>query len=519
MRFVPQHLRSLVPAGRLDIDSVGLLVLTQDGRIARQLIGEDSAIEKEYLVRVAHRAAARRCRPATLALLRHGLSLDGEALRPAEVEWLNDDQLRFVLREGKKRQIRRMCEAVGLQVLGLKRVRIGGVVLGELPAGQWRYLRVDERFVDGRAARRLVQVEVAAEQAEQADDDQVDRDDEVEQSRHDQDQDAGDQGDAAGRWRGSGSCECPEVVAAVWPPRCRAIRRPTRRRRSARQPSPRLPTTAPALRPSTPCYPRRCPRSDASPAHAARTRRWRGAARARPRRPDGLRQDAAALAIAAALAPRRAGRDRQRRFGAGLPRHGHRHRQAERRRARRGAAPPDRHHRSGASAIRRRASSPTRARLIAEIRARGRWPLLVGGTMMYFKALVDGLDALPAADAASAPRSTPRRARAAGRRCTRELARVDPATAARLAPNDRSASSARSRSRAERHAAVGAGTRAPRRAAAPPLIALEPARPRLAARAHRARFDAMLADAKHRKKQPETSHDDQGHRRRDDFAW
>ncbi|HSC64417.1 MAG TPA: pseudouridine synthase [Caldimonas sp.] len=146
IRFMPQHLRSLVPAGRLDIDSVGLLVLTQDGRVARQLIGDDSAIEKEYLVRVATRSGAPL--PAEgLALLRHGLELDGEALLPALVEWVNDDQLRFVLQEGKKRQIRRMCDAVGLQVLGLKRVRIGAVMLGALPSGQWRYLRLDERFV------------------------------------------------------------------------------------------------------------------------------------------------------------------------------------------------------------------------------------------------------------------------------------------------------------------------------------------------------------------------------------
>ena len=62
------------------------------------------------------------------------------------VEWLNDDQLRFVLQEGKKRQIRRMCEAVGLKVIGLKRVRIGRVMLGDLPVGQWRYLRADEVF-------------------------------------------------------------------------------------------------------------------------------------------------------------------------------------------------------------------------------------------------------------------------------------------------------------------------------------------------------------------------------------
>ena len=144
-RFLPMHLRSLVPAGRLDIDSVGLLVLTQDGRIAKQLIGENSPIEKEYLVRVAS-PEGQPLSDEGLALLRHGLSLDGETLREAQVEWVNADQLRFVLREGKKRQIRRMCEAVGLQVLGLKRVRIGRVMLGDLPPGQWRYLRADEGF-------------------------------------------------------------------------------------------------------------------------------------------------------------------------------------------------------------------------------------------------------------------------------------------------------------------------------------------------------------------------------------
>ncbi|CAM5795750.1 pseudouridine synthase [Rhizobacter fulvus] len=144
-RFLRSHLNHLVPAGRLDIDSVGLLVLTQDGRIAKQLIGEDSEIEKEYLVRVAS-VDPRGLSDAGLALLRHGLELDGEELRPAHVEWVNDDQLRFVLTQGKKRQIRRMCEAVGLQVLGLKRVRIGNVMLGDLPTGQWRYLRADERF-------------------------------------------------------------------------------------------------------------------------------------------------------------------------------------------------------------------------------------------------------------------------------------------------------------------------------------------------------------------------------------
>jgi len=137
----PGHLRGLAPAGRLDIDSTGLLVFTQDGRVARRLIAHDSEVEKEYLVRVEGTLA-----PAGLALLNHGLELDGERLKPARVSWQNEHQLRFVLRQGKKRQIRRMCELVGLKVTGLKRVRTGSVPLGKLPAGKWRYLRNDERF-------------------------------------------------------------------------------------------------------------------------------------------------------------------------------------------------------------------------------------------------------------------------------------------------------------------------------------------------------------------------------------
>lgn len=175
LRFHGGQLQHLVPAGRLDVDSTGLLVMTQDGRIARQLIGEDSVMEKEYLVRVAYtgqtnpraehdpratytplaaldsdapvREDVRSVFPAAkLELLRHGLTLDGEPLKSAQVQWQNPEQLRFVLTEGKKRQIRRMCEQVGLKVLGLKRVRIGRVQLGQLPAGQWRYLLPHERF-------------------------------------------------------------------------------------------------------------------------------------------------------------------------------------------------------------------------------------------------------------------------------------------------------------------------------------------------------------------------------------
>ena len=154
IRFSPAQFKGLAPAGRLDIDSVGMLVMTQDGRVARQLIGEDADMEKEYLVRVtcagpqgdiavnvqAHFPAAQMQR------LRHGLSLDGKPLKPAQVEWQNPEQLRFVLKEGKKRQIRRMCEQVGLKVVGLKRIRMGRISLGALPVGQWRYLGPQESF-------------------------------------------------------------------------------------------------------------------------------------------------------------------------------------------------------------------------------------------------------------------------------------------------------------------------------------------------------------------------------------
>ncbi|MBK8338018.1 MAG: pseudouridine synthase [Sterolibacteriaceae bacterium] len=141
IRFKRGHLRGLAPAGRLDIDSTGLLVFTQDGRIAKRLVGEDSKVEKEYLVRVEGTLDDK-----GLALLNHGLSLDDKKLKPAHVSWQNEHQLRFVLREGKKRQIRRMCEQVGLTVTGLKRIRIGSVTLSKLPVGNWRYLRPDETF-------------------------------------------------------------------------------------------------------------------------------------------------------------------------------------------------------------------------------------------------------------------------------------------------------------------------------------------------------------------------------------
>lgn len=131
----------LAVAGRLDIDSQGLLIFTQDGRLAKKIIGENSEVEKEYLVRYKGTVTKEK-----LKLLSHGLELDGKKLKPAKVEILNEDQLKIILQEGKKRQIRRMCEMVDLRVIGLKRVRVGNLRLGKLPEGKWRFLEKDEKI-------------------------------------------------------------------------------------------------------------------------------------------------------------------------------------------------------------------------------------------------------------------------------------------------------------------------------------------------------------------------------------
>lgn len=138
----PRALHNMAVAGRLDIDSQGLLVFTQDGRIAKQLIDKDSPVEKEYLVRVTGPKNVDQ-----IPRLQNGsLELDGQRLKRARAEWINEDQLRIVLREGKKRQVRRMCELVGLQVRALKRVRVGSIRLGQLPEGHWRFLEPGESF-------------------------------------------------------------------------------------------------------------------------------------------------------------------------------------------------------------------------------------------------------------------------------------------------------------------------------------------------------------------------------------
>lgn len=141
IKFNPQHAFGLAPAGRLDIDSVGLLILTQDGVVAKQIIGENSIINKEYIVKVKGTIIKN-----GLQLLNHGLSLDDQPLLPATVTYEGENTYRFILNQGKKRQIRRMCELVGLKVVHLKRIRIGKVRLGALPRGQWRYLAPYEKF-------------------------------------------------------------------------------------------------------------------------------------------------------------------------------------------------------------------------------------------------------------------------------------------------------------------------------------------------------------------------------------
>jgi 23S rRNA pseudouridine2604 synthase len=137
---IPGRDASLAPLGRLDMDSRGLLILSDDGVLAKAVIGPASNLDKEYLVRVTgqitERAVSRLC---------HGLSLDGRQLKPAKVTQIQRDALRFVLREGRNRQIRRMAELVGLYVTDLYRIRIGPVHIGDLPEGRWRALTLSER--------------------------------------------------------------------------------------------------------------------------------------------------------------------------------------------------------------------------------------------------------------------------------------------------------------------------------------------------------------------------------------
>jgi 23S rRNA pseudouridine2604 synthase len=130
----------LAPLGRLDQDSRGLLILSEDGVLAKALVGEHSKLDKEYLVRVDGEISE-----AKLARLRHGLALDGKQLKTAKITQIEPQRLRFILNEGRNRQIRRMCEAVNLEVTDLLRLRIGPLKLGDLHEGKWRMLLNEER--------------------------------------------------------------------------------------------------------------------------------------------------------------------------------------------------------------------------------------------------------------------------------------------------------------------------------------------------------------------------------------
>ena len=137
---IPDRDTRLAPVGRLDMDSRGLLLLSEDGVVAKAVIGPASELEKEYRVIVSGTLSE-----AKLARLRHGLELDGRRLRSAEVKLMGEQRLNIVLREGRNRQIRRMCDLVELKVLDLFRVRIGPIRLGDLPEGRWRVLTAQER--------------------------------------------------------------------------------------------------------------------------------------------------------------------------------------------------------------------------------------------------------------------------------------------------------------------------------------------------------------------------------------
>lgn len=150
MDLIPQGKR-LYPVGRLDIDSEGLVLLTDDGDLTQRLTHPSQEHEKEYLVLVEGHPNSH-----TLQRLQEGIALDDGLTWPAEVRVLGQESggtwLRFVIHEGRKRQLRRMCQAVGHPVRRLIRIRIGPLRLGELSVGQYRRLTKEETFLLRRAA-------------------------------------------------------------------------------------------------------------------------------------------------------------------------------------------------------------------------------------------------------------------------------------------------------------------------------------------------------------------------------
>ncbi|MCX7194297.1 MAG: rRNA pseudouridine synthase [Proteobacteria bacterium] len=141
IQLLKQHFFRLTPCTPLERNASGLLVFTQDFRVSRKLLDDAATIEQEYIVEVAGELP-----PDGLSLLNHGLKFNGKPLPPAKVSWQNETRLRFALKGVIPGQIAHMCQKVGLEVLAMKRIRIGRVAMSKLPAGQWRYLMQHERF-------------------------------------------------------------------------------------------------------------------------------------------------------------------------------------------------------------------------------------------------------------------------------------------------------------------------------------------------------------------------------------
>lgn len=141
VRVLQKHFRQLECFTPLPADACGLVVFTQDRRMARKLQEDIETLEQECIALVAGQIAE-----GGLQRLCHGLSFNGRPLPPIKVSWQSEHRLRFALKGIRPGQIPAMCEAVGLRVQQLKRIRIGRVPLARLPEGQWRYLQPWERF-------------------------------------------------------------------------------------------------------------------------------------------------------------------------------------------------------------------------------------------------------------------------------------------------------------------------------------------------------------------------------------
>ena len=141
IHMLKQHLIRLIQHIPLECNASGMVIFTQDWRMARKLSDDAATLEQEYIVEVAGELP-----PEKLKLLNHGLTFNGRALPPIKVSWQNETRLRFALKGVQPGQIAHMCQSVGLQVLAMKRIRIGRVSMGKLLPGQWSYLMPQERF-------------------------------------------------------------------------------------------------------------------------------------------------------------------------------------------------------------------------------------------------------------------------------------------------------------------------------------------------------------------------------------